>query len=151
MVAVVVVIMGPEATTVTPLLLGVILVAGTDATATGGITTASKVMVDILEMRVVVAMMHTNRVAEEEAAEGVWGDRVSNPLLERVEESGGEIISFLKAIGRVPIHRKCSNLSSRWLLRLLVAPLMLLAAAIVDPMRSSQVHKYEFCPPHGVQ
>jgi hypothetical protein len=102
---VVVVIMVPVETTVTTL-LAVILVVGTDATATDGITTASKGMVDILESRVVVDMMHTNRVAAD--VEGVWRGKPTPLLTEWEEVSGGEITNFQKAIGRVPIPRKCS-------------------------------------------
>jgi hypothetical protein len=113
MVAVVVVVnMVPVATTVTMLLLVVILVVGTDATATDGITTASKGMVDILEMRVAVAMMHTNRVEAVEAVGGVWEDILASTpqLTEGEEASGGEIINFRKAIGRARILRECSKL-----------------------------------------
>jgi hypothetical protein len=110
MVAVVVVIMVPVATTVTMLLLGVILVVVTDATATGGITTAFKVMEDILEMLVVVALKDTNRVGEEGAVGGACpGHRALTPL-EWEEASGGATISFPKAIGPVLILRKFPKL-----------------------------------------
>ena len=109
MVAVVVVVnMVPVATTVTMLLLVVILVVGTDATATDGITTASKGMAGILEMRVVVDMMHTNRVVAD--VEGVWVGMPIPLLREWGEVSGGEIINFRKAIGRARILRECSKL-----------------------------------------
>jgi hypothetical protein len=138
---VVVVIMVPVATTVTTLLLGVILVVGTDATATGGITTASKAMVDSLEMPAVAASTDMNRVEEEEAVGGVWGDiRARTLRLERAEESEGETISFLKAIGRVLILRKC---------HFIFFPTR--AAAHSHPMCSSQVPQHELCSPHGVQ
>ena len=120
MVAVVVVVVNTVlvATTVTTLLLAVSLVVGMDATATGGITTASKAMVDILEMRVVAAMMHTNRVADE-AVGGVWGGMFIPLVLEEGEVSGGEIINFLKAIGHVPIPRKYSELFMHLLQRII--------------------------------
>ena len=141
MVAVVVVVnMVPVATTVT-MLLGVILVVGTDATATGGITTASKAMEDILEIRVVVALMDTNRVGVEEAVGGVWlGRKASTPLLLEWEEvSGGGIINSQKAIGHVRILRKYPTYSFS------------LHFSLINYAINSQVHKYELCPPHGMQ